>query len=58
MGVTLAGNSRAGNDANVRDAVRFGRGMMPAFMAELEPDAIDAVVAYVTQVLSQNQANR
>lgn len=58
MGVTLAGNSRAGNEANVRDAVRFGRGMMPAFMAELEPTAIDAVVAYVTQVLSQNQANR
>ncbi len=58
VGATLAGNARAGNEANVRDAVRFGRGMMPAFMADLEPADIDAVVAYVTQVLSKNQASR
>lgn len=58
MGVRLAGNPRASNEANVRDAVRFGRGMMPAFQAQLAPDDLDAVVAYVTQVLSQDQANR
>ncbi|MFA5568693.1 MAG: tetratricopeptide repeat protein [Trueperaceae bacterium] len=58
VGATLAGNPRAGNEANVRDAVRFGRGLMPAFMAELQPDEIDAVVAYVTQVLSKSQASR
>ncbi|HRN18297.1 MAG TPA: cytochrome c, partial [Trueperaceae bacterium] len=38
VGATLAGNPRASNEANVRDAVRFGRGLMPAFMAELQPD--------------------
>lgn len=58
MGVRLAGSSRAANEANVRDAVRFGRGMMPAFQARLEPRDLDAVVAYVTQVLSQGQADR
>lgn len=58
MGVRLAGSARAANEANVLDAVRFGRGMMPAFQAQLEPDDLSAVVAYVTQVLSQGQAER
>src|SRR5699024_9241322 len=34
-GTRLVGNARAANQANVADAVRFGRGLMPAFMAEL-----------------------
>jgi len=51
-GTQLAGNPRAANQANVADAVRFGRGMMPAFQAELTADQIDAVVAYVTNVLA------
>ncbi|MBX3140651.1 MAG: tetratricopeptide repeat protein [Trueperaceae bacterium] len=55
MGARLAGNPRAANEANVRDAVRFGRGMMPAFQAALTPEEVDAVVAYVTQVLSQSE---
>lgn len=52
MGARLAGSSRAANRANVEDAVRFGRGMMPAFQAQLEPEQLDAVVAYVTEVLA------
>lgn len=55
MGAQLAGNPRAANEANVRDAVRFGRGMMPAFQAALAPEQVDAVVAYVTRVLSQSE---
>lgn len=51
-GIRLAGEPRAGNQANVADAVRFGRGLMPAFQAELTPEQIDAVVAYVTNVLA------
>ncbi len=54
IGAQLAGNQRATSEANVRDAVRFGRGMMPAFQASLEPAQLDAVVAYVTQVLSRS----
>lgn len=51
-GTRLVGNARAANQANVADAVRFGRGLMPAFMAELTPEQLDAVVAYVTDVLA------
>lgn len=57
MGVTLAGSPRAANEVNVRDAVRFGRGMMPAFQATLHPSELDAVVAYVTQVLAVGPAD-
>jgi mono/diheme cytochrome c family protein/cytochrome c-type biogenesis protein CcmH/NrfG len=52
VGVTLAGNSRAANSTNVLDAVRFGRGLMPAFQAQLTDDQIRAVAAYVTGVLA------
>jgi len=51
-GPALAGSSRAGNSANVRDAVAFGRGLMPAFAAQLSETELDAVVTYVTQVLA------
>lgn len=51
-GTRLVGNARAANQANVADAVRFGRGLMPAFQAELTATQIDAVVAYVTDVLA------
>ena len=53
MGVALAGNARAANEANVRDAVTFGRGMMPAFGATLSQEELDAVVAYVVEVVSR-----
>lgn len=51
-GPTLAGNARAANQANVRDAVTFGRGMMPGFMGQLSEDEREAVVSYVTAVLA------
>lgn len=56
VGVRLAGTPRAANVANVSDAVRFGRGMMPAFQATLTPPQLDGVVAYVTQVLATAQS--
>lgn len=58
VGARLSGSNRAASEANVRDAVRFGRGMMPAFQAELQPSDLDAVVAYVTQVLAPGNAPR
>ncbi len=56
VGVRLAGSARAANVANVNDAVRFGRGLMPAFQATLAADELAAVVAHVTQVLSASDA--
>lgn len=53
MGAALAGNPRAANEGNVRDAVTFGRGMMPGFGATLQPDELEAVIAYVVEVVSQ-----
>ncbi len=52
VGVRLTGSQRAANVANVTDAVRFGRGLMPAFQATLSAPEIEGVVAYVTQVLA------
>lgn len=51
-GPALAGNSRAANVANVRDAVSFGRGLMPGFSTQLSTDELEQVIAYVTQVLA------
>ncbi|MEX2535314.1 MAG: c-type cytochrome [Trueperaceae bacterium] len=51
-GPRLAGNSRAVNEQNVRNAVSFGRGMMPGFTAVLSSQEIDAVVEFVTERLS------
>lgn len=55
VGPQLAGSSRAANRANVDDAVRFGRGVMPAFQAQLSPEQLDAVVGYVTGALAAQQ---
>ena len=52
MSVALAGNSRAANEANVRDAVSFGRGAMPGFAAQLSAEELDAVVDFVTSTLA------
>jgi len=51
-GPALAGNGRAANAANVRDAVRYGRGVMPGFQAQLSDAQIAALVDYVTKVLA------
>lgn len=51
-GPALAGNPRARNASNVQDAIRFGRGMMPAFQAQLSKPQIAALVDYVTKVLA------
>jgi mono/diheme cytochrome c family protein len=51
-GPALAGSPRAANVANVRDAVAFGRGLMPGFTAQLSEPELEAVVTYVTQVLA------
>lgn len=53
IGPTLEGNPRAANEGNVRDAVTFGRGMMPAFGPTLRQEELDAVVTYVLEDLSQ-----
>lgn len=51
-GPALVGNARAANVANVRDAVTFGRGLMPGFMAQLSEAELESVITYVTQVLA------
>ncbi len=51
-GPALAGNPRATNVPNVRDAVSFGRGMMPGFQGRLGSDQIDALVTFVTGTLA------
>lgn len=56
VGVRLAGNGRAANLANVRDAVAFGRGAMPAFAAQLSERELEAVTFYVTEVLAPGAA--
>ncbi|HEX7005252.1 MAG TPA: c-type cytochrome [Trueperaceae bacterium] len=52
-GPRLAGSGRAADERNVRSAVEFGRGMMPAFGALLSDAELEAVVRYVTETLSQ-----
>ncbi len=51
----LVGNRRATDAANVNDLVRFGRGMMPGFMASLSEAEIDAVVTFVTTTLAAQE---
>ncbi len=51
-GPALAGNRRAADAANVEDAIRFGRGLMPGFQAELDDGQIASLVEYVTTVLA------
>lgn len=51
-GPRLAGSDRAANAGNVRNAVTYGRGMMPGFAAVLAPAQIDAVVGFVTETLA------
>jgi len=51
-GPALAGNGSAANAANVRDAIRYGRGVMPAFQAQLSGTQIAALVDYVTKTLA------
>lgn len=52
VGPQLAGNRRAANESNVRNAVQFGRGMMPGFQATLNADELEAVVQFVVDELS------
>jgi mono/diheme cytochrome c family protein len=47
MGPRLAGNRRAGQEANVRSAITFGRGMMPGFGAVLERDEVEILVRWL-----------
>lgn len=53
LGPRLAGSPRAANRANVLDAVRFGRGMMPSFQAELSTEQIESVATYVAATLAR-----
>lgn len=52
VGTRLAGNARAANDANVRSAIRFGRGLMPGFSATLTEAEIEVLVRWVGQELA------
>lgn len=51
-GPALAGNSRVSDAAMVENTIRFGRGSMPAFMAQLSGDEISLLVDYVTVELA------
>jgi mono/diheme cytochrome c family protein/cytochrome c-type biogenesis protein CcmH/NrfG len=51
-GPNLVGNTRAGNEANVRSLVRFGRGVMPGFGAILAEAEIEVLVRWVGQELA------
>jgi mono/diheme cytochrome c family protein len=51
-GPRLTGNARAGNEANVRSVVRFGRGVMPGFGATLTEPEIEVLVRWVGQELA------
>jgi mono/diheme cytochrome c family protein len=46
-GPRLAGNSRAAQEANVRSAISFGRGIMPGFGAILDDAEIEALVRWL-----------
>ncbi len=52
VGPRLTGNARAGNEANVRSVVRFGRGVMPGFGATLAEPEIEVLVRWVGQELA------
>jgi mono/diheme cytochrome c family protein len=52
VGPRLTGNARAGNEANVRSLVRFGRGVMPGFGATLAEPEIEVLVRWVGQELA------
>ncbi len=51
-GPALAGNERVRNEAMVANTIRFGRGAMPGFLAQLEPEEITLLVDFVTQELA------
>lgn len=46
-GPRLAGNPRSGQQANVRSAITFGRGIMPGFGAVLADAEIEALVSWL-----------
>lgn len=46
-GPRLAGNTRAGQEANVRSAITFGRGIMPGFGAILSDAEIELIVRWL-----------
>ena len=54
-GPRLAGNNRASNEANVRDVIRFGRGMMPGFGPSLTDAELDALTNYVITTIATGQ---
>jgi mono/diheme cytochrome c family protein len=47
VGPRLAGNARAANEANVRSAITFGRGLMPGFGPVLTGDEIEVLVRWL-----------
>jgi mono/diheme cytochrome c family protein len=51
-GPRLVNNARAGNEANVRSVIRFGRGVMPGFGATLAEAEIEVLVRWVGQELA------
>jgi len=46
-GPRLAGNARAAQQANVRSAITFGRGIMPGFGAILSDAEIEVLVSWL-----------
>lgn len=51
-GPALAGSARAADAAMVQNTVRFGRGVMPGFMAVLSSEEINILVDYVAVELA------
>lgn len=52
MGPRLVDSRRAANETNVRNAVTYGRGMMPGFQAVLSEGELEGVIEFVTGTLS------
>lgn len=57
IGPTLIANSRAANEANVRNLIQYGRGLMPGFIASLSEEQIDILVDFVVNNLAQGQTS-
>ncbi len=51
-GPRLRGNARANQPTNVRSLIRFGRGMMPGFGAQLSETEIELLLRWVGQELA------
>lgn len=57
-GPMLANNRNAAREANVRNLIQYGRGTMPGYGAVLSEGELDALTAYVVEVIAVGEASR